>query len=159
RTESARIRDIAWSIDGSSVGNVWNQVGRAAVGLKEFAAAADAKLRSMHFVLRTSGIVYVEGYAYANLPCLVRGLQARTLVSHGSVSEALAAADDALAMLPTHTETITGLVRDLDAAGKKTEADALFRRGWDAYAALLKQHPNSGWLKYSAAWLAAGCNR
>jgi predicted Zn-dependent protease len=61
--------------------------------------------------------------------------------------------------VPTHTETITGLVRDLDAAGKKAEADALFRRGWDAYAALLKQHPQSGWLKYSAAWLAAGCNR
>lgn len=159
RTESARIRDIAWSIDGSSVGNVWNQVGRAAVVLKEFAAAADAQLRSMHFVLRTSGIVYVEGYAYANLPCLVRGLQARTLVARGGVSEALAAADEALAIVPTHTETITGLVRDLDAAGKKTEADALFRRGWDAYAALLKQHPHSGWLKYSAAWLAAGCNR
>jgi tetratricopeptide (TPR) repeat protein len=159
RTEIVRIRDTAWSLGGSSVGNVWNQVGRAGVVLKEYATAADAQQRGMHFVLKTSGILYVEGYAYANVPALVRGLDARHLLTQGKVKESLAAADESLAIVPTHTETLIGLVHELDKRGHPAEAEAAFRRGWDAYAAAIKANPKSVWLKYSAAWLAAGCRR
>jgi len=157
--EIDRIRECAWAMDGSSVGNVWNQVGQAAAILKDYVTAADAQQRAMHYVLKTNGVAYVEGAAYVNVPCSIKGLHSRALLARGRKTEALALADEALTLVPTHTDTITGLVRMLDSAGQKSEADDLFRRGWLAYRSALRAHPDSPWLKHSAAWLAAGCQR
>ncbi len=159
RTEIARVAECAWGIDTNTSGNVWNQVGRAAVVLHEYATAIAAQRKSQHFVLKTSNIVYVEGYAYANVPALVRGLEGRQLVAAGKVKDGLAATDDALAMVPTHTETLHGMVALLDKKGETAAADKLFASAWDRYAVAIKGNPKSAWLKYQAAWLAVGCRR
>ncbi len=159
RVEIARIAECAWGVDSNTSGNVWNQVGRAGVVLHEYATAAAAQRKSQHFVLKTSNIVYVEGYAYANVPALVRGLDARRLVTAGKVSDGLAVAAEALAMLPTHTETLHGMVALLDKRGETAAADKLFASAWDRYAAAIKTNPKSAWLKHQAAWLAVGCRR
>lgn len=159
RTEVTRIGECAWGVDANTSGNVWNQVGRAGVVLKDFAAAAAAQRKSMHFVLKTSNIVYVEGFAYANVPCMVRGMDARRLVGEGKLKDGLAAADEALAMVPTHVETLHGLVTLLDQKGETKAADKLFSDAWGRYADAIKSNPKSVWLKYQAAWLAVGCRR
>jgi Flp pilus assembly protein TadD len=159
RVEVARLGECAWWVDSNSSGNVWNQVGRASLVLKDYAAAAAAQRKSMHFVLKTSGIVYVEGYAYANVPALVRGLDARQLIADGKVKEAVAAADEAMAIVPTHVETLHGLVAMLDKRGETAAADRLFAAAWDRYATAIRGNPKSVWLKYQAAWLAVGCRR
>ena len=76
------------------------------------------------------------------------------LLARGKRTEALAAADEALAMVPTRTDTIVGLVQMLDTLGLKADADALFRRGWEPYIVAVRAHPKSASLKHSAAWLA-----
>jgi len=129
------------------------------VVLHEFGTAVAAQRKSQHFVLKTSNIVYVEGYAYANVPALVRGLEGRRLVAAGKVSDGLAAAAEALTMVPTHTETLHGLVTLLDKRGETAAADKLFASAWDRYAAAIKANPKSAWLKYQSAWLAVGCRR
>jgi tetratricopeptide (TPR) repeat protein len=159
RVELARLGECAWGVDNSNSGNVWNQMGRAAIAVRDFAAARDAQRKGMHFVLKTAGIVYVEGYAYANVPALARGLDARHLLAEGKVAEALAAADDALAIVPTHTDTLHALVTMLDKRGETAAADRLFAAAWERYAAAIRANPKSGWLKYQAAWLAVGCRR
>lgn len=159
RVELARIGECAWGVDNNTSGNVWNQVGRAGVVLKEYAAAAAAQRKSMHFVLKTSNIVYVEGYAYANVPALVRGLDARQLATDGKVKEAVQAAEEALMIVPTHVETLHGLVTILDKRGEPAAADRLFTSAWERYSTAIKGHPKSAWLKYQAAWLAVGCRR
>lgn len=159
RVEVTRIGECAWGVDSNSSGNVWNQVGRAGVVLRDFAAAAAAQRKSMHFVLKTSGIVYVEGYAYANVPALVRGMDARQLLADGKVKEAVAAGEEAMAIVPTHAETLHGLVTMLDKRGETAAADKLFAAAWDRYTAAIQGHPKSAWLKYQAAWLAVGCRR
>lgn len=159
RVELARLGECAWGVDNSNSGNVWNQMGRAAAALKEYALARDAQRKGMHFVLKTAGIVYVEGFAYANVPALERGLDARQLLADGKVKEALAAADDALAMVPTHADTLHALVTMLDKRGETAAADRLFAAAWERYADAIKANPKSGWLKYQAAWLAVGCRR
>jgi len=159
RVEVARIGECAWGVDNSTSGNVWNQVGRAGVVLKDYAAAAAAQRKSMHFVLKTSNIVYVEGYAYANVPALVRGLDARQLAADGKVKEAVQAAEEALAVVPTHTDTLHGLVTILDKHGETAAADKLFAAAWDRLSTTITGQPKSAWLKYQAAWLAVGCRR
>lgn len=159
RVEMSRIAECAWAVDSNTSGNVWNQVGRAGVVLHEYATAAAAQRKSQHFVLKTSNIVYVEGYAYANVPALVRGLDARRLVADGKLNAGLAAATEALEMVPTHTETLHGLVLLLDKRGETAAADKVFSSAWDRYTAAIKANPKSAWLKYQAAWLAVGCRR
>jgi tetratricopeptide (TPR) repeat protein len=159
RVEMARISECAWGVDSSTSGNVWNQVGRAAVVLHEYAAAVAAHRKSTHFVLKTWNIVYVEGFAYANVPALVRGLEGRAQVAAGQTTAGVTAAEEALAMLPTHVETLQGMVHLLDKKGETAAADKLFASAWDRYATAIKAHPKSAWLKYQAAWLAVGCRR
>jgi tetratricopeptide (TPR) repeat protein len=61
--------------------------------------------------------------------------------------------------MPGYSELVIAMVPELDRLGRKKEADELFKLVWDAYGAVVEKHPNSGWARYSAAWVAAGCRR
>lgn len=161
RVERELIRETGW-VSELFIGNVWNQVGRASVRLKDYDGAADATRRAIHYLLRTPGITYVEGFAYLTVPQAVRVHTARALVATGKpadVDRGVALAKDCLTVLPGNTEVPNGLVPMLDKLGRKKDADALFKQVWDVYAGLIADHPDSGWARYSAAWLAAGCHR
>ncbi len=158
RRERDLAREAGW-VSELYIGNVWNQVARASVLLKDFDAAASAHRRAIHYLLRNYGVSYVEGYAYLTVPQAVRSYTARGLLAAGKVGEAVALAKDCLAVMPGHTELVIGMVPGLDRLGRKKEADELFRLAWDAYGAIVKEHPDSAWARYSAAWLAAGCRR
>jgi tetratricopeptide (TPR) repeat protein len=158
RRERNLVREAGW-VSETYIGNVWNQVARASVVLKDFDTAAAANHRAIHYLLRNPGVSYVEGYAYLTVPLAVRGYAARGLLAAGKADEAVAVARECLAVMPGHGDLVIALVPELDRLGRKADADELFRRVWDAYAAVLRDHPDSGWARYSAAWLAAGCRR
>ncbi|MGL6097198.1 MAG: hypothetical protein ACRC7O_15550 [Fimbriiglobus sp.] len=158
RRERDLIRESGWRSD-AFLGNVWNQVARASVVLREFDAAAAANRRAVHYLLRTPGVSYVEGFAYLTVPQLVGVHTARGLLAAGKTDAALAAAAECLTVLPGNTDVPLGLVPDLDKLGRTKDADALYRRVADAYAGVLRDHPDSAWALYSSAWLAAGCRR
>ena len=158
RAERDAARLSVWLTEGNT-GNVWNQIARASSTLKDFAEAAAANHRAIHYVLRTQGVTYVEGYAYVNVLATVRGYEARQLLADGKFPAALAAAREAMALLPTHTELVAGMVLGLEKAGRKADAEALFRQTWDAFGQVIQEHPDTAWARHSAAWLAAGCRR
>lgn len=158
RRERDLIRDIGW-LGESNIGNVWNQVARAAVYLKDYEAAGAANLRAMHYLLRTPGVSYVEGQAYLTIPQAVRLYEARAALAAGKSDAAVSIARECLRILPGNGDVPAGLAPGLDRAGRPADADKLFRAVWDAYAGLIAAHPGSAWAHYSAAWLAAGCRR
>lgn len=158
RRERDIVRECAW-VSELYVGNVWNQVGRASLALKDYEGAADATRRAIHYLLRTPGVGYVEGYAYLTVPQAVRVHTARAALAAGKTADSLTLAKDCLTILPGNTDVAIGMVPELDKLGKKAEADALFRQVWDVYAKLIVDYPDSAWARNSAAWLAAGCRR
>ena len=158
RRERDLIRDAGW-LSEMYLGNVWNQVARAASGLKDFSAAAAANRRAMHYLLRTPGVSYVEGHAYLSVPQAVRGFEARALLAAGKSDEALSVARGCLDVLPGNVELASAMVPMLDKAGRTDDAETLFRTVWAAFEKLIAAHPKSAWARYSAAWLAAGCRR
>lgn len=158
RRERDLIRDAGW-LSEMYLGNVWNQVGRAAAGQRDFAAAAAANRRAMHYLLRTPGVAYVEGHAYVSVPQVVRGFEARALLASGKSDAALSLARGCLDVLPGNGELVIGLAPGLDRAGRAADADKLFEAVWGTYGKLIAAHPKSAWARYSAAWLAAGCFR
>ena len=161
-TDAARERVLAreagWVAE-SYIGNVWNQVARASVLVKDFEGAAAANRRALHHLLRNYGVGYVEGSAYLTVPLGLRGYAARELLAAGKSDEAVALAKECLDVMPGHADLVIALVPELDRLGHKKEADELFGRAWGAYGTVIEQHPNSGWARYMAAWLAAGCRR
>lgn len=158
RRERELVYDTGW-VSELNIGNVWNQVGRASVLLKDYDAAAAANRRAIHYLLRTPGVTYVEGHAYLTVPQSVRAFEARGLLAAGKVEEAVARAKQCLAVMPGNSDLVIGMVPELDKRGRSKEADELFRLAWDAYGRVIRDNPESAWARYSAAWLAAGCRR
>lgn len=158
RREREFVRQVGWFSE-LYVGNVWNQMARAGVYLRDFGAAAAANRKAIHYLLRTPGVSYVEGYAYLTVPQAVKVNEARAELAAGRIDAALALARECLAVLPSNLDVPNGLVPELDKLGRKPDADALFRQVWDAYGKVMADYPASGWARYSAAWLAAGCRR
>ena len=158
RRERDLVREAGW-VSELYIGNVWNQVARASVLLKDFDAAAAANRRAIHYLLRTPGVTYVEGHAYLTVPQAVRSYTARALLAAGKADEAVALAKECLAVMPGNSDLVIGLVSELDKRGRTQDADELFRLVWDAYGRVVRDNPDSAWARYSAAWLAAGCRR
>ncbi|OWK34495.1 tetratricopeptide repeat protein [Fimbriiglobus ruber] len=158
RRECELIRESGWLCE-SHLGNVWNQVARASVMFKDFPGAIAANRRAIHYILRTPGVSYVEGHAYLVVPQLANAFAAREALAAGRVDEAVAKAKACLVVTPGNVELVTGVVPELDKIGRKKDADELFRTAWTAHTKLLVDNPDSPWVRYAAAWLAAGCGR
>jgi tetratricopeptide (TPR) repeat protein len=140
-------------------GNVWHQVVRASAQLGEYEAAAAATERYLNYILRTDGVYFVNGTAYATVPASVVAHRARARLAAGRVDEGLALLREYRELLPGGVEATAGAVQELDRLGRRAEADAAFRAVWDVYARLIGEHTESGWARAAAAALAAGCRR
>lgn len=158
KKERDLVRLVGW-VSELYIGNVWNQVARVSTLVKDFDVAADANRRALQYLLRQDGVSYVEGYAYLTVPQSQKVYAARTSLAAGRVDEAVALAKESLAVMPGNLDLVLGLVPELDKRGHKKEADELFRQVWDVYAKQIQENPDSGWARYSAAWLASGCRR
>ena len=159
--ECATIRDCGW-LSEDFMGNVWNQVARAASAARDYPTAAVANRKAIHYLLRTPRISYVEGTAYLTVPQAVRYYEAQARLAAGGprdLDAGVALLKESLDVLPGGTDQLITAVTTLDKAGRTADATALFRRAFDAYRQVLADSPESAWARHSAAWLASGCGR
>ena len=160
--DAKRERDLAreagWVAE-TYIGNVWNQVARASVlgeGLRRRSRgqpAGDPLPAPQHRGQLRRGVRLPDGAAGRARVCR------RSLLAAGKVDEAVALAKECLTVMPGNSSWSSRWCRSWTELGRKKEADELFKRVWDAYGAVIERHPNSGWARYSAAWVAAGCRR
>jgi len=80
-------------------------------------------------------------------------------VAAGKLDEAQKEIDRCVELLPGNPDVATQLVPELDKAGHKKEADALFERFRSFKTQLCKDYPNSAGLRNSLAWMCATCRR
>ena len=156
--ETDLLLHACWSRDGY-FGNVMNQAARAATLSRDYATAEACVQRSLMVLLKMPGVHFVEAASYLTVPQNMAALRARALLAEGKIDEAMKQAKAYLAIQPGGSSLVIDLVPELDAAGRKKEADELFRMVWEAYAKVLADHPASASARNSAAWLAANCQR
>jgi len=147
-----------WSRD-FYFGNVMNQAARAAALNKDWATAERSVQRSLLVLMKTPGVHFVDSAAYLNIPHEMLVFRARGLLAAGKVDAAVAQARAVLDVTPGHAELVSGLVPDLDALGRKKEADELFGRAWAAYRAVLADYPDSPAARNALAVIGANCRR
>ena len=158
KLEAEQVLRSAWLME-TFIGNVWNQVGRAAVLNKDFTSARFAYAKAIHYLLRTPGIAYVEGTGYFSVPMNLKLYEVRELLAADKTDAAVAKAKAVIAESPASTDMVIAVAAKLDACDRKPDADALFAASWAGFRKLLADHPQCSWAEAQAAWLAAGCRR
>jgi tetratricopeptide (TPR) repeat protein len=105
------------------------------------------------------GINFTRGPAYVTVPSHVFKLHAVGHAKAGRWDQANEAATLAVRGWPANLDVVIGLVPLLDKAGKKAEADKLYRTAQAKHETVLKEFPDSPLMFNQAAWLAACCRR
>jgi predicted Zn-dependent protease len=125
---------------------------------KKYLQSAELHEQALLRVLRQY-VQFVETPAYVGLPHLVHRLRAAGLLAAGKLDEARKEIDRCVELLPGNPDVATQLVPELDRAGHKKDADALFERLRSFKTQLCKDYPNSAALRNSLAWMGATCRR
>ena len=77
------------------------------------------------------------------------------LLKAGKLDAALAELERAKASQPGAADLPVEVVEKLERAGRKKEAEQLYREAQTALAGILKDYPRSSWACNSSAWLSA----
>jgi tetratricopeptide (TPR) repeat protein len=125
---------------------------------KDYLKAADTFERFRLRCLR-AGTSFVDYRAYLYVPALVHQNRARGLVAAGKFDEAKEEFQLGLRLVPGHLEMTILMAGDLEKAGRKAEADEVFRMAFALHEKLCSDFPRSPSVLNSAAWLSAGCRR
>lgn len=158
KRETDLLLRACWSRD-FYFGNVMNQAARAAALAKDWPTAERCAQRSLLVLIKAQGAHYIDTAAYLNVPHEMLAFRARGLLAAGKVEAAMAQGRACLDVTPGYTELAVGMVPDLDRLGRKTEADELFGRVWEAYRKVLADYPRSPAARNALAALGAGCRR
>ncbi|HVK14582.1 MAG TPA: hypothetical protein VM597_37940, partial [Gemmataceae bacterium] len=140
------------------VGNLHLRKARLLVRKKEYAEAARMFEKDVISLMRT-GAHFTDSRANLTVPEQARTYRARALLAAGKLDEALAEARVGLDALPDNVDLAIGLVPDLDAAGRKKEADELYAKVKAAYEGALADYGKSPDLRNGLAWTMVNCNR
>lgn len=140
------------------LGDTVRRLGDAAAARGEHLAAAALWRRAFldNFGMNTG---FVDPTANLAMPALMLRTEALGRIKTDDVAGGLAAAEECLRVSPGDTDALIDVVTALDAAGRKTEADGLYRRSRDLYARLCADYPDSGGLHNQLAWASAKCRR
>jgi tetratricopeptide (TPR) repeat protein len=122
-------------------------------------ATAANELEKVFLGCLQPGINFTRSPAYVTVPSHVFKLHAVGHAKAGRWERANEAATLAVTGWPANLEVVIGLVPLLDKAGKKAEADKLYRTALEKLEAVLKDFPESPLMFNQAAWLAACCRR
>ena len=123
-----------------------------------FTAAADDWERSLLPIYRTNA-----GFIRTDVYLLVRFVphawRARGLLKAGDAPGAVREAEAAADAMPGNIELAIDLVPLLERAGRKDDADAVFRRAMAVQERTAAEFPRCAHAHNNAAWLAAKCGR
>jgi len=125
---------------------------------KKYLTSAEMHEQALLRVLRQY-VQFVETPAYVGIPHLVHRLRAAGLLAAGKLDEARKEIDRCVELLPGNPDVATQLVPELDKAGHKKDAEALFERFRSFKTQLCKDYPNSAGVRNSLAWMCATCRR
>jgi tetratricopeptide (TPR) repeat protein len=104
-------------------------------------------------------IYFARPVAYSAVPGFIHRHRALGLFGAGKIEAALAEIDNAQAAQPGGIDLPVDLVEKLERAGRKKEADRLYKDAQGVVEAIIKDYPKCGWAYNSAAWLSACCRR
>lgn len=125
---------------------------------EQFAAAAELWDRA--FLDNNSRSTrFARLWANFAMPALIHRARAQGLIRSGDFATAHREADLAMLYSPSDTDSVITIVEQLDGAGQKAEADALYRRHTAPFRAFCAAHPNSAQAHNQFAWAAAKCRR
>ena len=158
KRETELVLRACWTHDHHA-GNVINQAARASALNKDFATAEACIQRSLMVLMRTPDLYFVEASAYLNVPHDMLIFRARARLAAGKFDDAMTLAREVLRVTPGHVEMVTGMVPELEKAGRKKDADELFAAAWGAYQKMLADHPDSPAARGALAALAAHTRR
>ena len=130
----------------------------AAAARGEYGRAANLLDRSMMDVHRMEGAL-LEATPYFSVPQLTRDWRARGKLAAGDVDGAVALVRASAGMLPDDTEWTIGWVADLEARGRRADADALFEANLEPLRAVGERHPDAVGHLNALAWLCARTGR
>ncbi|MEN6450614.1 MAG: tetratricopeptide repeat protein [Thermoguttaceae bacterium] len=142
-----------WVVSGcrQSLANLASQRG-------DHLAAADYWEKLLAPCIETSR-GFAEAANYIRLPSLIHRERARGLLKAGKYAEALEELRKAESVQPADPQVAFDIVPELQRAGRRADADALFRRAFDRQAAICRDFPRSALHHNSLAWMAACCKR
>jgi tetratricopeptide (TPR) repeat protein len=121
-------------------------------------AAADCWERFALGLLQPNTFL-LDNRGYLILPFRVHASRGRGLLKAGKIAEALEELRQAEAAIPGNVEFVLGVVPELEKAGRKAEADALFQRAAALHEDLCREFPRSAGHHNDLAWLAASLDR
>lgn len=157
KREMQLILDTGW-FRSYEVGNMHLRMARRLARQKEYAKAAQYYEKDVISLFRT-GASFQEPRAYLTVPELARTYRLRAMLAAGKTEDALKEAKQSLDILPGNVELAIDFVPELERAGRKKEADALYAQVRDTYAAAIKDFGSSADLRNSVAWVMVNCNR
>jgi hypothetical protein len=158
---SRRERDLMLKVcpPGSfQAGEAHRLNGLTAMREKKYLEAAEQHEQAVLRVLRAY-VNFLDTSAYVGVPHVIHRMRAAGLVAAGKVAEAQKEIDFCLTVLPGNPEIGSQLVPQLEKAGHKKEADALYGRLRSFKEKLCKEYPRSAALHNSVAWMSATCRR
>jgi tetratricopeptide (TPR) repeat protein len=115
--------------------------------------------RRVYMNLGLAGGSFLDGTAYLRVPAIAHLHQARWLLAQGKLDAARAEAKLLLEYLPEEPSVVIDLVRALDRAKRKADADQLFEEVFGGHRRSVTDFPKSALCHNRLAWLAARCGR
>jgi tetratricopeptide (TPR) repeat protein len=146
------------AIDGWACNETFRLSAYAAGQRKDFDQAAESfeqfRLRCMK-----TGVSFIEFSAHVQVPAMAHQNRARAFLAAGKLDEAKKEWEISLKLVPGNVNLPIALVAALEKAGRKPEADELFKTVFDLHQKLRKDFPQSASNHNTVAWLAAICRR
>lgn len=140
------------------VGDALRRLAIDAAERKDLLKAADYQERAVLRVMNPL-VNFVSKAAYVGVPALICRQRASGLLLAGKTAEALPLIALCQEMMPGNVDLAILVAPALEAAGKKKEAEELFRKTIAVYEELCKEYPKCSWTHNSIAWTAACCKR
>jgi tetratricopeptide (TPR) repeat protein len=141
-----------------AAGRALEQLGNDASLRGDRLTAADCWERLALGLLQPNTVL-LDNRGYLLLPFQVHSARGRGLLKAGKVAEALEELRQAEAAVPGNVKFVLSVVPELEQAGRKAEAEALFQRTAALHEDLCREFPRSAGHHNDLAWLAASLNR
>jgi tetratricopeptide (TPR) repeat protein len=129
-----------------------------AMSRKKWLEAADGFEQSFLRVLQPH-INFSRAQAYVSVPAFVFYVRARGLIDAGRFDDAKLEIARAQSCVPGQIDLAINLVPELEAKGRKADADALYASCLATYTELVKAYPKSAFALNQVAWVSACCRR
>ncbi|QOV90924.1 hypothetical protein [Humisphaera borealis] len=160
KAEGDRERQLTARLGDPSSWEVCDSVRRMADDISTTDALAAAAMWDRAFLANlTTRTMFVDPSANLTIPVLIRRTKAIGKIAKGDLPGALADAEACFRIMPAEADAQIAIVRELDKAGHKAEADIVYQRAFTYFRDIQKQYPESAPANNLVAWLCGSVKR